>query len=78
MGRSESLVKITFPKFEDYTHRMMFYIHMNLQFDQAGYKYGEDYKYEWFDTGKHVPDFLWVDSDIALMLILRYDCHRAT
>lgn len=78
MGSNESLVKLTFPKFEDHAERSRFYIQMNIQFDKKGYVYGEHYKYEWLDTGKHVPDYLWVESDIALIFILRYDCHRAT
>lgn len=75
---ADGLVKITFPQFEDYTDRMRFYFQMNSQFDKAGYTYGDHYKYEWIDTGKHVPDFMWVDSEIAMMLVLKYNCIRAT
>lgn len=74
---NEGLVKITFPDFEQSGHRMRFYRDLNRQLDQAGYVFKKDYDYVWNDTGTYVPSYILVESEIALIFVLRYGCVRA-
>lgn len=68
----ENLIKVPFPQIEDKEKSQRFYLDMAACLIALGYKYDENFKFEWVDTGKFVPDYIWCDTELALVLKLKY------
>ena len=71
----KDLKKLKFPTLTTSLDESCLYNHMKKWFDNNGYIYNQDYKFEWTtkNTGNYVPDYIYCNDEIAIMLKLRYD-----
>ena len=71
MSNITTLKKVSFPVLNgNETYRL--YNNLKNWFDNNGYIYNVDYKLEWENPGNYVPDFIYCDEELAIMLRLRY------
>jgi hypothetical protein len=68
----DDLIRIPFPQIEDQVRSQRFYLEMADCLVALGYVYNKNFKFEWSDTGKLVPDYIWCDTELALVLKLKY------
>lgn len=68
----KKLIKVPFPKLTDHIDRIKLYTRLRKWFDNNGYIYNEDYKLEWEDARRYVPDFIYCDEELAMMIKLKY------
>lgn len=67
------LYKVPFPIIDsDYTATYHFYNKVKNWFDSNGYEYSIQYKFEWNNTGRYIPDYIWCDSELAVLLKLKF------
>jgi hypothetical protein len=75
MSTDTKLYKVPFPGSES-VRRFNIYENIKDWFDNNGYIYNLYYRFEWVDTGKYVPDYIWVDSELAVLIKLRFGYDR--